>query len=141
MKPASIAHRLRLIADGIDGSRSPSREIAIDNMKKIRAALEEEEPEPEPGPELDPDAESGILLPQTEYSIQLDLALTADFEGSTDRQGLVKKFKDELVAALKSSMSITARELGLTATGARVQPINIDCAVTEPEPEPEPEPE
>jgi hypothetical protein len=129
MRPDQVIKRLNLVADGIDKSPNPSRSIAIDNLKKIHAALGEEEPEPEP--ELE-EPEPDILSPKTEYSIQLDLSLTADFEGSTDRQGLVKKFKDELVAAIKSSMSITARELNLTATGARVQPINIECVVNEP---------
>jgi len=102
------------------------------------AALEDLEPDPELEPELEPETESdepAILLPQTEYSLQLDLSLTADFEGNVDRQALTKKFKDEVVAAIKSGMSITARELDLSPVGVRVKPISIECSVTEPEPE------
>lgn len=126
MKPHQVAKRLNLIADGIDKSRNPSRSIAVQNLKSIQAALEE-------APDLEPaESDPGILSPETEYSIQVDLSITADFEGSVDRQSLTKKFKDELVAAIKSSMSITARELNLTATGARVKPVKIDCVVNEP---------
>lgn len=127
MEPSQASRFLRIIADGIDMSREPSLKLAINSMKRVKVAIDEEE--------------TGILAPQTEYSLQLDLSLSADFEGSVDKQALINKFKADLTAAIRSAMSTTAKELKLTPTGARVQPINIECAVTETEPDPEPLPE
>jgi len=128
MDPHTVSRRLKLIAAGINKSKSPSQRIAADNIKRIIAALEETE------------KETGILAPQTEYSLQLDLSLAADFEGNVDKQALINKFKADLTAAIRSSMSTTAKELKLNPIGARVQPIRVECAVTETEPEPLPEP-
>jgi hypothetical protein len=124
MDPKTVSRRLRLIAAGIDKSKNPSHRIAVEYIKRIIAALE------------DTEEEAGILAPQTEYSIQLDLSLSADFEGNVDKQALINKFKADLTAAIRSGMSTTAKELKLNPIGARVQPINIECAVTETEPEP-----
>lgn len=141
MKPDQVSRRLRLVADGIDMSREPSRELAVDSMKRIMVALDEADMKAKAEPVEVEEAETGILAPQTEYSLQLDLSLSADFEGSVDKQALINKFKADLTAAIKSGMAVTARELKLTPVGARVKPIKIECSVTETEPDPEPQPE
>ena len=75
----------------------------------------------------DPD----ILLPITEYSIQIDLSISANFEGKTTKKDLVKRFKEELISAIRSSMSLTASALDLNPIGARVTPIKIQFEVNE----------
>ena len=97
-------------------------------------ALSEEtakEPTEEPLEEgLDVDDPS-FLSPVTEYSVQIDLSITADFEGQTTQTDLVKKFKEEMVNAVRNGMALTASGLGLTAVGARVKPIDIQCEISE----------
>jgi hypothetical protein len=81
-----------------------------------------------------------MLIPSTEYSCQVELSLTADFEGSVPKQKLLKKLRTELVAAIKEGVTTTAREFRLTSGGVHVQPIRIECAVNDmgtPEEEPE----
>lgn len=72
-----------------------------------------------------------VLRPETEYSVNVDLSLSADFEGTTSKNKLLKKFQSELFAAIKESVATTARELGLQSTGVMVKPIEVGVAVTD----------
>lgn len=83
-----------------------------------------------------------MLIPSTEYSCQVELSLTADFEGVVPKQKLLKKLRTELVAAIKTGVTVTAREYHLEPTGVHVKPIKIECAINDmgsPEEELEPE--
>lgn len=83
-----------------------------------------------------------MLVPSTEYSCQVDMNLTADFEGAVSKQKLLKKLRTELIASIKAGVSTTALEFGLEATGIHVKPIRVECAVnSEMSPEDEIEPE
>lgn len=113
------------------------------NLRSIAASIVlAQGPEEEPGleePGLEEPAESleedptdpSILAPTTEYSVQIDLSVIADFEGQTTQTDLVQKFKEEIVNAIRNSMALTASGLGLTAVGARVKPIDIQCEISE----------
>jgi hypothetical protein len=72
-----------------------------------------------------------MLSPSTEFSCQVDISLSADFEGSVAESALKKKLKNELVAAIKAGIVSTARGFNLQATGVLVKPLRIDCAVND----------
>jgi len=74
---------------------------------------------------------SGILKPETEYSVSVELSLTADFEGSAAKNKLLKKLQSELFAAVKEAVAVTANELGLRSTGVMLKPIEVGIAVTD----------
>jgi len=74
---------------------------------------------------------SDVLAEPTEFSCNLDISLSVDFEGSTTKQQLVKRLKDELVTAIKSAVSATAQELDLQPSNVMVRPIKADCAVND----------
>ncbi len=84
----------------------------------------------------------GMLRPETEYSVNVELSLTADFEGSSSKNKLLKKLQSELTAAIKEAVATTSRELGLRSTGVVLKPIEVGVAVTDlssPDDEDEPE--
>lgn len=78
-------------------------------------------------------ADRSALEDQTEYSCRMEIELSADFEGSASKQALIKKFKNEVMAALETSMEICARDLELDATSITIRPLRMDCTVTEPD--------
>ena len=76
-------------------------------------------------------SEDEVLRPRTEYSCQIELYLTADFEGQIDKDKLLRKVKNEIVAALKVGLSTVANDLDLQPVGARVKPISITCSMND----------
>ena len=70
-------------------------------------------------------------FPQSEYSCNLDISLTVDFEGDTDKKRLIKKLQDELFAAIRQATQITGRELGLNVSGISVRPLEASVAITD----------
>jgi len=72
-----------------------------------------------------------VLKPGTEYSLNVELSLTADFEGDSSKNKLLKKFQSELFAAVKEAVATTAKELSLRSTGVVMKPIEVAIAVTD----------
>jgi hypothetical protein len=106
-------------------------ELAEDKPDQDLPEEPAKKPEKEPLEEdLDVDDPS-FLSPVTEYSVQIDLSITADFEGKTTQTDLVKKFKEEMINAIRNGMALTASGLGLTAVRAKVKPIDIQCEINE----------
>lgn len=68
----------------------------------------------------------------TEYSCQVDISLTADFEGDVARNHLLKKLESEILAAIKAGVASTAKAYGLQATNILLKPVRIECAVNDP---------
>lgn len=75
-----------------------------------------------------------VLRSGSEYACQVELSLTARFEGKTDRRKLLSKIKLELTNAIRAGMTTTARELNLASLGVKVQPLRLECDVV-PSPE------
>ncbi len=69
--------------------------------------------------------------PETEYSTRVEIAFSADFEGSIAKSVLIKKLEDEIVNALKSSVGIVSRELRLRPGRVLVTPLKIDVAMND----------
>ena len=72
-----------------------------------------------------------ILAPQTEYSCQLDVSITADFEGNTTKSKLTKVLKSQVVKAIQAGVVTTSRELGIQATNILIKPLDIQVAVND----------
>jgi hypothetical protein len=72
-----------------------------------------------------------VTRPETEYSVNVELSLMADFEGTASKNKLLKKLQSELFASIKEAVATTARELSLRATGVLVKPIEVGVAVTD----------
>lgn len=75
--------------------------------------------------------EKDFLQSHPEFSCQAELSISVDFEGTVDRNRLLGKLKDELMAAIQTAVTATARGLGVRATGVLVQPIEFDMAVND----------
>jgi hypothetical protein len=71
------------------------------------------------------------LKSETEYSCRIELNITANFEGHVDKSHILKKLKSELIAAIKSGVTTTSRELNIASTGVTVQPIRLECDVND----------
>ena len=67
----------------------------------------------------------------SEYSCQLELAVSIDFEGNCSKQALKTKLKNEFMSSLKVSAALAARDLGLKLVDVKVKPVKIDCAANE----------
>lgn len=93
-----------------------------------KAPLEEppEEPLEDPGEQTE-----SILQPKTEYACQIELSLSASFEGATSKTKLLKKIKKELEVAIKNGLTTVARDLELDPISALVKPVKIDCAIND----------
>ncbi len=74
---------------------------------------------------------TNLLQPLTEYSCHAELSISVDFEGDVAKRNLEKKFRQELMAAVKESMNIIAKEFNLTANDVNVQPIKFEIAVND----------
>lgn len=72
-----------------------------------------------------------VLRPDTEYSVNVEISLSADFEGASSKSKVLKKFQSELFAAVKEAVATTAKELGLRSTGLVMKPIEVGVAVTD----------
>ncbi len=75
--------------------------------------------------------EMDILAGTTEYSCNIELNITANFEGAVSKTELIKKIKDELKSAITASMQVVSKDLNLESTDAKVQPIRLDCSVVD----------
>lgn len=72
-----------------------------------------------------------ISVPKTEYSANMDISLSVNFEGQVDKQILMDKFKRELIASIESGVSMTARSLDLAASNLRVKPLKMNFVVND----------
>lgn len=64
------------------------------------------------------------------FSCKVDLSIAVDFEGPGSEAALVKKLKLELMAAVRSSLTIVSRELRLKASGVTISPVSVDVSET-----------
>lgn len=78
-----------------------------------------------------PVEEADMTAPVTEYSCQVELSLSADFEGTIDKQRLIRKLRTELSASIRAAMAIVARDFGMRSTGVDVRPVRVECAVND----------
>jgi len=75
--------------------------------------------------------EEDMTDPVTEYSCQIELSVSTDFEGRVEKQRLIRKLKAEITASLRAGMEIVARDLGMQSTGVEVRPVRVECAVSD----------
>lgn len=114
----------RMASSNIEAAKKKSKKSKkskVSKPKKVKKVPLDLEPEEEV-------MTDDMLEPKTEYSCQLQLSITADFEGEVDKNKLLRKLKNETINAIKTSVGITATEYGLDATKITVQPINVECA-------------
>lgn len=81
--------------------------------------------EVELAPELD------VLAPKTEFSVRAEISLSVDFEGDVTKQQLLKKLRNEVMAAIKQAVTITANELQAAPSTVMVKPISFEVAVND----------
>ena len=118
--------------------RSMAVRVASINIEARKKAKKTKKPakkqrrvsQPHPKPRSKPQSKN-VLTPATEYSCQVELSLTADFEGNVSKSNLLKKLQTELVAAIQTGVKMVARDFAIQATGITVRPLNINCAVTD----------
>lgn len=84
-----------------------------------------------PAPVSVPSVAEDILKTDPEYSCRIELDITADFEGITNKQALVRKIKAELLAAVKSGITSVARGLNLKSSGVKVRPLRLECDIND----------
>lgn len=101
---------------------------AAKKRKPRRKAKPKAPPPPTPITSL----RENVLKPETEYSAQCELVLSADFEGPVTKGSLSNKLRAELTAAIKQALTITANDMGLKSTGVTIQPIKFEVAVNDP---------
>jgi hypothetical protein len=68
-----------------------------------------------------------VLEPITEYSCQVELSITVNFEGNVDKENLLNKVKYELTSAVQTGMTTVARDFDLKSNGATIHPIKMQC--------------
>lgn len=95
--------------------------------KEMPQPIEDEQPSRE-APE--PSA-TDLLSANTEFSVRAEVSLSVDFEGSVSQSKLKKKFRNELMAAIKEAVTITANSLQVSPSTVVVQPIMFDVAVND----------
>ena len=54
-----------------------------------------------------------------------DISLSVDFDGAIGEAALMKKLKTEIISAIRSAVSITAREMRLKATKVELHTMNV----------------
>ncbi len=116
-----------------DKPNLPVYKSRLEKNKPVDKKIEIKKPE-EPGESEEADESKkldNILEPSTEYSVQLELSLIADFEGDTSKSKLLNLLKKELVASVRSSMSTVAKELKLKPIKAVIKPLKIECAIND----------
>lgn len=72
-----------------------------------------------------------MSVPQTEYSVSMDVSLSVIFEGHTDKSVLLEKLKKDVIASIETGVSTTARSCDLAASNLRVKPLKADVAVND----------
>jgi len=88
---------------------------------------------PAPEPEV-PEVMADVLDPGVEYSFNVSLSLSVDFEGDASEispERLRKKLKAEVVAALKGAALITANDFGLRADRILINPVSVESALND----------
>lgn len=115
---------LRVASSSVEAARRSKRKKPA---KGGRKTMRETRPDRRPAPLFEAD----MTAPVTEYSCQIELSMSADFEGQIEKQRLIKKLKAELTASLRAAMGIVARDFGLQSTGVEVRPIRVECAVSD----------
>ena len=72
-----------------------------------------------------------ITRPKTEYSANMDITLSVDFEGNVAKQALIAKLKSEVVAAIESGVTSVARSFDLEPSNLRIKPLKVDFVVND----------
>jgi len=68
-----------------------------------------------------------ILSSGPEYACNIELSITALFEGTANKAVLIKKIKSSLLSAVKSAMTDVARSTNLKSGGVKVSPLRLEC--------------
>lgn len=119
---------IRVASSSVEAARRSRSRRKKKPAKGGRKTLRETRPDNRaPAPILEAD----LTAPVTEYSCQIELSVSADFEGQVEKQRLIKKLKAELTASLRAGMGIVARDLGMQSTGVEVRPVRVECAVSD----------
>lgn len=66
--------------------------------------------------------------PTTEYSCQLELSLSVDFEGNVSQKQLLDKLKRELMASIETGIKVTARDMRIQASNVSVRPLKFEVS-------------
>jgi hypothetical protein len=66
-----------------------------------------------------------VAEPDPVFACNANLVLSVNFEGAATQSALVKKLKLELMSAIRSAVSITAREMRVKAIGVTVEPMDV----------------
>ena len=72
-----------------------------------------------------------LTRPTTEYSTRVEIAFSADFEGTVSKDILMKKLESELISALEASIQITSRELQLRPGRILIKPLRLEIALND----------
>ena len=72
-----------------------------------------------------------ISIPQVEYAVSMDVTLSVNFEGKADKSALLEKLKQEVITAIETGVSTTARSFDLAASDLRVKPLRVDCVIND----------
>ncbi len=70
-----------------------------------------------------------ILSSGPEYACNVELSITALFEGQADKSALIRKIKSSLLSAVKASMTDVARSMNLRSGGVKVSPVRLECDI------------
>lgn len=115
---------------GVGDGRDPSQyQTATRKRKRKRPAKVARPAAPSAPPPDPPDLD--ILASKTEFSVRAEIALSVDFEGEVAKDHLLKKLRNEIMAAIKQAVTITANELQVSPSVVTVQPISFDVAVND----------
>lgn len=76
--------------------------------------------------------EHDISVPKTEYSVQMDITLSVEFEGNAEKNSLLSKLKKDLISAIESGVTATARSLDLAPSNLRVKPLKANFTANDP---------
>lgn len=106
-------------------SRSPST-ISILAARKLAQQDAELDSFTEEVPE-----HPGSFAPATEFACRVEIDLHASFEGTCSKTELLKKFKQDLMAALETAVSTTSRDMKLHPGEVLVNPISVECVVND----------
>jgi hypothetical protein len=132
MTPAHASDILRRIASMIESSQIADPTDVTAQLRSFLASIEVVDPSIRIAKKRRKLLKTDdILEPKTEFSCQVELSLTADFEGMIPKDKLLKKLKAEIVSALQVGVETTAREYHLKPTGIHVRPIRVECAVSD----------
>lgn len=122
---SDIARRLSEPSDVV--TRVATR-IISKKRKPVKKPARSAKPRPAPKAPPVPD---DVTRPITEYSCQMEISVTADFEGSIDRTKLLRKLKQEMVASMEAGVKATARAFGLTPSSLQIRPLRLECVVSD----------